>query len=234
MSPTSKPIVISLGGSLLFNESGIDTKIVRQVCQLFVKLKKEGKKLVVIVGGGKTAKDYTNAVRELTGNEFFADRIAIDGTRMNALMLIAVLGDEAYPKVVTDFDETFYALKQGLLPVGAGMLEGITTDTDAVLVAERLGASHLINASKIDALYSADPNANPNAKKFDEITHAKLVELATAGDSRKARTNFVFDLVASKLAARSNIELHFVPGRNLDELEKAILGKKHSGTIVKD
>ncbi|MBI5635930.1 UMP kinase [Candidatus Micrarchaeota archaeon] len=234
MSASSKPIVISLGGSLLFNENGIDTKVVKSACELFLKLKKEGKKLVVIVGGGKTARDYTNAVRELTGNEFFADRLAIDGTRMNALLLISVLGDEAYPKVVTDFDETFYALKQGLLPVGAGMLEGITTDTDAILIAERLGATHLINASNVDGIYSADPRKDPKAKKFEEITHQKLIELATIGDARKARTNFVFDLVASKLAARSNVELHFVPGRNLDELEKAIKGQKHSGTIVKD
>lgn len=227
-------IVISLGGSMLFDEKGgIDTGYVRKITGLLEKTSKKYS-IVVVVGGGKTAKIYAEAVRELTRNEFHADRIAILGTRMNALMLISVLGHKAYPKVITDLDEAFFALQQGVIAVSAGMLEGLTTDTDAVLFAERLGAKRLINVSKVDAIYTADPKLDRNARKLAKMTHAQLSELAAKSDERKARTNFVFDLVASKLAQRSNIPLHFAHGRKLGEVEKAINNEKHEGTVVEN
>ncbi|MBS3070278.1 hypothetical protein J4220_02105, partial [Candidatus Micrarchaeota archaeon] len=63
------------------------------------------------------------------------------------------------------------------------------------------------------------------------LSHDALVGLAMRFDSRKARENFVFDVVACKLAARSKISLSFVSS-NPVELEKALEGRKFSGTIV--
>jgi uridylate kinase len=51
-------------------------------------------------------------------------------------------------------------------------------------------------------------------------------------DKRMAGTNFVFDMLACKLIARSKIETHFVSFRKMDDLESAVEGKKHSGTVV--
>jgi uridylate kinase len=131
-------------------------------------------------------------------------------------------------------DQAFNALRNNLIPLSGGMLEGLTTDAISVLLAERLEASHVVNISNVDAVYSADPKVDPKAKRFTEMTHAELVDLAAKGDSRKARTNFVFDLVATKIAARSNIEIHFVAGKNLDGVKAAILRQKHAGTVVRD
>jgi uridylate kinase len=230
-----KPVVISLGGSMMFDDKGrVDRAYIRRFVSMLSGLKRKGEAPSVIVGGGAVAKEFCEAVRELTGNEFFADRIGIASTRLNALLLIIALGNDAYPKVVLDPDEGFHALQAGLIPVGAGMLEGMTTDADAVLLAQRLNAIRLINVSKVSGVYSADPVKNPKAKKFSSMTHVQLTSLAAALDSRKARTNFVFDLVASKLAQRSNLELHFVDGRKIEEIEKAFVGARHSGTVVKD
>jgi uridylate kinase len=85
----------------------------------------------------------------------------------------------------------------------------------------------------VDAIYSANPRTNPDAKRFKKLTYEELVSLALASDTRKAGTNFVFDMLACKLAARSKLELHFVSGKNLDDLKKAIEGKDHNGTVVK-
>ena len=57
--------------------------------------------------------------------------------------------------------------------------------------------------------------------------------MAAEKDNRRAGENFIFDVLASKLLARSEIEGHFVSGKKLDDLEKAIMGKKHNGTVVK-
>jgi len=230
-----RPVVISLGGSMLFDSRGrLDRNYLKRVCSLFSSLKNRGRKLAVVVGGGATAREYCDAVRELTGNEFFADRVAVEGTRLNALLIILCLGNDAHPKVVVDPDQAFHALQSNLIPVGAGMLEGMTTDADAVLLAERLGASRLVNVSRVPGVYSADPLKSPRAKKFSSMTHAALTGLAIAFDQRRAKTQFVFDLIACKLAQRSNLELHFVDGKNLEEVEKAVTGEKHSGTVVRD
>ncbi|MBI5229349.1 UMP kinase [Candidatus Micrarchaeota archaeon] len=230
-----KPVVISLGGSMLFDEKGnFDLNYITEFSALLLKLRKEGMRFVVAVGGGKIAKDYCNAVRELRGSEFLADRIAIMATRMNALLLISVLGDQAYQKVITDLDEAPNVLAMGLIPVGAGIIEGVTTDTASTLLAELVNAGALVNVSNIDAIYSDDPKKNLKAEKFREMTHRQLAELAAAQDKRVARTNFPFDLMACKLAMRSNIPIHFVYGKNLNEVEKALTGKEHAGTVVKD
>lgn len=218
---------------MLFHDDGsINTGYVKEFCSLASRLKKQGAKLCVVVGGGATAKEYANAMRELTGSEFYADRLGIDASRLNAKLVVATLGDDAFPKVIKDIDDTFHAFRENLVPVGAGLLEGITTDAVSTLLAERLHATHLVNVSNIDAIYDSDPKKNAHAKKLSKMTHGELVALATRDDSRKARTNFVFDVIATKIAARSNITLHFVSGKNLEEVEKAIIGKPHGGTIV--
>ena len=66
------------------------------------------------------------------------------------------------------------------------------------------------------------------------MSHQQLVDLAQKYDKRGPRENFIIDLLASKILARSNIEAHFVKGTKMKEIENAILGKKHNGTVVKN
>lgn len=229
------PIAISLGGSMLFDEQGkFSLTYIRMFCDLLTKIKSHGKHLVCVVGGGRVARDYCDTIRELGGGHFMADRAGILATRLNAQLLIAVLGNNAYPHVVIDADDAADGLATGKIVVAAGMLEGVTTDADAVLFAERVNAVSLVNVSKVPAIYSQDPEVHPKAKRFKEMTHAELTALAAEYDERKAKTKFPFDLVACKLAQRSNIALHFVDGRDLAEVEKAINGEAHAGTIVKN
>ena len=59
-----------------------------------------------------------------------------------------------------------------------------------------------------------------------------MIEVAAIRDTRNAGSNFVFDLVAAKLAKRGGIEVRFV-NDDMAQLELAIAGKKHKGTTVK-
>jgi uridylate kinase len=115
-----------------------------------------------------------------------------------------------------------------------GTIPGITTDADAMLLAEKTRAVRLVNLSNVHGVFDSNPKDNPGAKKYDEMTHEQLSDLAVKSDLRRAGTHFVFDVLACKLAARSNIELHFVDGRKMDDVLLAISGKRHSGTIVRD
>lgn len=222
-------VVISLGGSLINGTGSVDREFLREFKDLALK---SGEKLAIVTGGGKIARDYASAAMEFCGNNFVADEVAVAGTRLNAQLMLALFRDVAHPKVFRDFDKAAAALEGHKIVVMGGTIPGITTDTDSVLLAEAIGAKRLVNLSNVEGIYDSDPKTNPNAKKFEKMSHAELLAMAQKSDQRAPGTNFVFDMVACKLAKRSNIELHFVGGKNIKDLGNAIKGKKHSGTIV--
>lgn len=222
-------VVISLGGSLINGMGNVDTKFLGEFRDAALK---SGEKLAIVTGGGKVARDYAAAAMEFCGNNFVADEVAVGATRLNAALVVSLFREEAYPKVLRDFGKAAAALAGHKVVVMGGTVPGITTDTDSVLLAEAVGAKRLVNLSNVEGVFDSDPRSNPDAKKYDSMGHDELVALAQKYDKRAPGTNFVFDMIACKLAKRSKIELHFVGGKNLKDLDKAIKGKRHSGTIV--
>lgn len=222
-------VVISLGGSLI-NPGTPDTKLLRGISKI---IKKSRHSFGIVCGGGKVAREYARAVRKVGGSESDADRVAVLATRQNAELLIAALGEHAYPAVLDDFKKAGEAILGSKVVVMGGTIPGITTDADSVLLAEEIGAKRVVNVSNVDGVYSEDPRKSRKAKKYSRLTFKKLVSLATKADRRRAGEHFIFDLLACKLIARSGIETHFVGGRGLRDVEAAIDGRKHSGTVVR-
>ncbi len=220
-------IVISLGGSTINENGKIDIKFIKNFSKI---IKKEKEKFGIVTGGGFNARVYANAVRKLKGSEFEADMAGIFGTRQNAMLLISEL--DSYRNVITDFNEAKNAIINNKIIVMGGLIPGISTDTVSVLLAEALEAKKVINVSNVDGIYNKNPKKYKNAKKIKKMNYDELIKLATKSDSRSAGEHFIFDLLACKIAKRSKIELHFV-GKNIDEIRKAIKGKKHNGTIVR-
>lgn len=222
-------VVISLGGSLINGTGSIDREFLREFREIVLK---SGEEMGIVAGGGKVAREYASAAREFCGNDFVADEVAVAGTRLNAALVASLLRGEANPRVFTDFAEAAAALGKHRMVVMGGTIPGITTDTDSVLLAEAIGAKRIVNLSNVDGIYDSDPRTNPKAKKFGKMAHAELLAMAEKADRRVPGTNFVFDVIACKLAARGGMELHFVGGKNIRELGNAIKGKRHSGTVV--
>lgn len=224
-------IVLSLGGGIVNPDGVPDSEYVKKLA----KLVRDSKfSFGIVVGGGKTARVYAQAARELGANEFEADEIAIMSTRQNAALIALALQDAACPKIHWNFEEARNAAEHHRIVVMGGTIPGITTDADSALLAEALHAKKLINMSNVDAIYDSNPKTNPNAKKYSKLYYTDLIALAVTGDSRRAGENFVFDLLACKIIARSGIEAHFVNGKNLDDVRKAIEGKSHGGTVIKE
>ncbi len=224
-------MVLSLGGGVLNPEGTPDAGYLRKLAKI---LKESKCNFGIVAGGGKSARVYAQAARELGANEFEADEIAIMSTRQNAKLVINALRENAYPNVIFNFWEAKKEAANYKTVVMGGTIPGITTDADAALLAEALHAKKLVNMSNVDAVYDSNPRINPNAKKYSKLHYTDLIALAMKWDERKAGTNFVFDILACKIIARSGIETHFVNGRNLDDVKKAIGGKSHSGTVVKE
>ncbi|VVB68066.1 Uridylate kinase [Candidatus Norongarragalina meridionalis] len=213
-------LVVSLGGSLLYEGEKINCAYVAAIAPLL-----KGK--AVVVGGGILARKYADKARKETKNEFFADRAAIRATRINAAIVAAELNE----RVCTTFDDAALVASRGGTPVMGGMMEGLTTDSVSVLLAERLGAKSVLNLSKVAGIYDRDPSKK-GARLLKKLTYPQLIALATKFDERKARTNFPFDLVACKLAARSKIRVDFADGRDLKGVRAALAGKT-AGTAAK-
>ncbi len=223
-------VVLSVGGSSVNPKGEPDLGFLRSLAKM---IKKSKNKFGILTGGGSIARVYAKAARAIGATEYEADSIAITSTKQNAQLVIAALkcaGIDVYPKLVDDFEEA-RGLSNKVVVMG-GTIPGITTDTDAVLLGEAIGAKRLVNISNVDAIYDSDPRKNKSAKKYAKMSYEELITLATSSDKRKAGTHFVFDLLACKLIARSKMEAHFVSGKVEKEIENAIEGKKHSGTVV--
>jgi len=221
-------VVLSVGGSCINPDGTPDVKFVTDLAKL---LKKSPHNFGILTGGGKAARVYAEAARKLGASEFDADEVAILSTRQNAMLLLNAVKDIAYPVILHDFTEARKAATLSRVVIMGGTIPGITTDTDAALFAEAIGAHRLVNISNVSGIYDSDPNKNPKAKKYDRMYFDELVSLASEADKRKAGTNFVFDVLACKLVARSKIETHFI-SKDMEEINKAINGRKHSGTVV--
>ncbi|MGC8681824.1 MAG: UMP kinase [Candidatus Acidifodinimicrobium sp.] len=224
-------ICVSLGGSVVSNEKGLNIQYLKEFRELLKKHKEM--QFAIIVGGGFVNRKYIEALREEGVSEFALDEIGIAFTRVNALAAKSIFKglDGVFPSIAEDIKTLKEASKNRII-FCSGFMPGITTDAVSIITCETLGSKKLINVSAQSGIYDKDPK-EAGAKKFSKITHQELIELAEKYDSREAKAPFVFDLVASKLAKRSNIRIDFI-GTNLNELNSAISNKSHNGTIVED
>lgn len=223
-------VVLSIGGSSINPAGKPDVGFVKDMAGIITASKSS---FGIVTGGGIVAREYAGAARALGAGEFDADAVAILATKQNAHMMVNALRGAAYPSVLSDFERARSLASQYKAVVMGGTIPGITTDTDAVLLAEAIGSKRLVNISNVDAIYDSDPRKNKGAKKLARLTYDQMNALATAGDQRKSGTNFIFDMLACKLIARSGIEAHFVSCKSAADIKNAIDGKPHGGTVVK-
>jgi len=225
-----KKVVISLGGSILI--PSLENHTIRDYVPVLQKIAKKCR-LFVVVGGGGEARRYIGIARELGIDEGTSDEIGILITRLNATMLIAALGEAAYPKVAESHAEAKKFSEHGKIVVMGGITPGQTTDAVAAVLAERVGAAAFINATSVDGIYSEDPKKNPKATRFDAITPQKLLEIV-GKTALGAGSNNVLDIVAARVVERSGIPLIVLDGSNPVNLAEAILKGKFRGTVVSE
>ena len=223
-----KNVVISLGGSILVPT--LEDHMLKEYVPVLKKIAKQHH-LFVVVGGGGEARRYISVMRDLGIDEGTSDEVGILITRLNATMLIAALGDNAYPKVAESHAEAKKFAESGKIIVMGGITPGQTTDAVAAVLAERVGAAVFINLTSVDGIYSADPKKDPDATRFDSITPKKLLEIV-GSTALGAGSNNVLDIVAARVVERSNIPLVVLDGRDPKNLSNAILRGKYRGTVV--
>jgi len=223
-------VVLSLGGSVLIKENEPDTSYMRALAKVLLEVSSRHK-LYIVTGGGKIARSYIKSGRSLGADETCLDEMGIEVTRLNARLMIIALGDTAFHVPPKNYDEALHAGRSRSIVVMGGVSPGITTDAVSALLAERVKAKRLVNATSVDGAYTADPKKDSSATRIPKMNHKELVELVGTSPTG-AGPNNVFDSVGARVLERSKIELAIVDGRSLSNLVEALEGRKFKGTLV--
>ena len=224
------PVVVSIGGSVLLTGSG-DTEYLERLSELLRRLGLE-RPLVVTVGGGRTAREYIQLGRTLGLTEFELDEVGIEVTRLHARLLAARVGPPAPAHPPTTVPQVVEQLRTGSPVILGGTEPGHTTDGVAALVAVRIRAARVVNATDVDGVYDHDPRSDPKAHRIERLSWPEFRSMVHAGTSGEAGQNFLFDRLGVDALARARIPLLVVPGRDLANLEEAIAGRPCRGSRV--
>lgn len=234
MKPKYNRVLLKISGEALAGDDkfGIDENMTRKVAKEVKEIHDLGVEVAIVVGGGnfwrgRTSKDMDRAT---------ADYMGMLATVMNSLALQdALLAENVKAKVQTAIEMKEiaepYARRRALSHLehkdvvifGAGTGNPFfSTDTTAALRAAEIDADVILLAKNVDAVYSDDPNTNPDAVKYDELTHMEVLE----------KDLKVMDLTASTICRDNNIAIHVFAVSEEGNIKKAIFGEK-IGTIIR-
>jgi len=230
-----KRILLKLSGESLAGKQGfgIDTDRLREYAEQVKAIAGKGVQIGIGIGGG-------NIFRGLSGAQKGFDRVKGDqmgmlATVINALALASALEAIGQPvRVLTSIrmqpigeyyshDKAIRLLEEGTVVILAGGTGSpyFTTDTGSSLRALEIKADVMLKGTRVDGIYTADPEKDPTATKFTEITYDEVIR----------RGLKVMDQTATVMCKENGMPIYVfnmdVPGN----LEKVINGEA-IGTLV--
>ena len=221
-------IIVEIGGSILIKDH--DSSRFKEYSKLLKELAQEHE-ILVVVGGGKPAREYISVVRDLGAGEAQCDDIGIEVTRINAKLLLSALGDAAYQRVPHNFQEALEFASSGKIIVMGGTEPAHSTDAVSTILAEYVNADKLINLTSVDGMYTKDPNKHDDAELIHEITASDLLDFLNDKDM-KAGTYEFFDTTAVQMIKRSKLDTVIANGFEPENLIKVINGENIGTKII--
>ena len=230
-----KRILLKLSGEALMGEQsyGIDINRVQQYAQDIQELHSLGMEIAIVIGGG-------NIYRGLSAEKAGMDRVQADYMGMLATVINSMALQDALEKEgmktrlltaikMEQICEPFIRrravrhLEKGRIVIfGAGTGNPyFTTDTAASLRAIEINADAVLKGTRVDGIYTADPEKDPTAKKFDHITFTDVYEKGLN----------VMDMTAFTLCQENNLPIIVFDMNKPGNLMKLANGE-HVGTVV--
>jgi uridylate kinase len=228
-------ILLKLSGESLAGKGnhGISDSVLEEYAGQINSVASKGCQVSVVIGGG-------NIFRGLSGTESGFDRMKGDqmgmlATVINSLALeSAISRSGGKAKVFTSIrmepvgelynrDRVVEAMKSRIVCILAGGTGNpfFTTDTAAALRAVETGADVLLKGTRVDGIYTADPEKDPKAKKFEKISFEEVIEKRLK----------VMDLTAFTMCRENKMPIVVFDMNKPGNLEKLIEGGK-TGTLV--
>lgn len=234
MEPKYKRVVLKISGEALAGEKkfGLNEEMLNMIARQVKKLIEIGTQVAIVVGGGNFWRGRTSKSMDRAT----ADYMGMLATCINSLALQDAFESIGIPtRVQTAIEMKEIAepyirrrainhLTKNLVVIFAAGTGNpfFSTDTAAALRAAEIEADIILLAKKVDAVYDDDPNINPNAKRFDQLTHKDLLDKGLG----------VMDSTAASLCMDNNIPIHVFGLDEPDNVVRAIYGEK-IGTIIK-
>ncbi|MBU0929995.1 MAG: UMP kinase [Nanoarchaeota archaeon] len=224
-----KEVVISLGGSLIFQDS-IDYNYIKQLKNLLLKYSKKFK-FVIVVGGGKTARTYMDPLikEKLSEKEVCLTGIRI--TRLNARFMHKFFGKNPGSNIPKELKEVKNILKKNNI-VFCGSLRykaDNTSDGTAAEIASYLN-TNFVNLTNVEGLYTKDPRKFKDAKFIPKISFKDFYKMADF--VYKPGQHFVLDQSAARIILKNKIKTVIMNGKKLKNFENFLNNKGFIGTII--
>lgn len=232
-----KRILLKLSGESLMGvqDYGISPDMLAQYASEIKQAKEEGAEIGVVIGGG-------NIFRGLQGAAKGTDRVQGDymgmlATVINSMALQAELEKQGVKTELLSglaiepiCKESSRARIKQALEAGRVVIIGggtgnpyFTTDTASSLRAIEMQADAILKGTRVDGIYTADPEKDPNATKYSSLTYEEAL-------SKQLK---IMDLTAFALCQENNMPIYVFDMNKKGNLIKVIKGE-HIGTIVAD
>jgi uridylate kinase len=232
-APKYKRVILKISGEALAgaDKFGLNDDTLAAVAEEIKAVVNLGVQVAVVVGGGNFWRGRTSASMDRAT----ADYMGMLATVINSLALQSAIEAAGVPtRVQTAIEMREIAepyirrrainqLENGDVVIfGAGTGNPFfSTDTTAALRAAEIDADIILLAKKIDAVYSDDPEKNPNAVKYDRLTHYDVLEQELG----------VMDSTAASLCRDNNIPIHVFGIAEPGNVLRAVRGEA-IGTII--
>src|SRR5712691_446194 len=233
--PKYKRILLKLSGEALMGgrRTGIDPETLARIADEIVEVQASGAQIAIVIGGG-------NIFRGVSGATQGIDRVAGDHMGMLATVINAIALQDALERrgantrvtsaiTMAEVAEPFirrravrHLEKQRIVICAAGTGNPFfTTDSAAALRASELKCEIIFKATKVDGIYTSDPEKNPSAEKIPHATYQRVL----------AERLQVMDASAIDLARGSSIPIYIFSLRERGNIRRALLGEE-IGSIV--
>ncbi|MEG4043323.1 MULTISPECIES: UMP kinase [Oscillatoriales] len=228
-------VLLKLSGEALMGSLGygIDPVVVQSIAQEVAKVVSQGIQIAIVVGGGNIFRGVKAASAGM--DRATADYVGMIATVMNAITLQDALEQAGVPTRVQsaiamqEVAEPYirrrairHLEKKRVVIFGAGSGNPFfTTDTTAALRAAEIDAEVIFKATKVDGVYDSDPHLNPNARRYQTLTYAHVLNQ----DLR------VMDSTAIALCKENNIPIMVFDLSVSGNIYRAVMGES-IGTLV--
>lgn len=232
-----KRILLKLSGESLMGaqDYGISPDMLAQYASEIKQAKEEGAEIGVVIGGGNIFRGLQGAAKGM--DRVQGDYMGMLATVINSMALQAelekqgvkteLLGGLAIEPICKESSRARIkqALEEGkVVLIGGGTGNPyFTTDTASSLRAIEMQADAILKGTRVNGIYTADPEKDPNATKYSSLTYEEALNKQLK----------IMDLTAFALCRENNMPIYVFDMNKKGNLIKVIKGE-HIGTIVAD
>jgi uridylate kinase len=189
-SPVYQRILLKLSGEALLGEEdyGVDPLIITRIAEEIGDVVRAGVGVAVVIGGGNIFRGAglaESGIDRVTGDHMgmlatvinalalqdALERTAVDARVMSAISVHDVCEDYIRRRAIRHLEKG----RVVICAAGTGN-PFFTTDTAAALRAIEIGADILLKATKVEGIYSSDPNIDADAKLYDQVSYDRVIE----------------------------------------------------------